>query len=82
MTSHCSMRQPAGEAPHPSPTLVYGGSTVHCQAGTTRHIALAVIRRLPSPHTQAMRTLLPMSHQRRRAQHRDRGKRTNTSHTL
>ena len=67
---------------HPSPTLVHGGSTAHYQAGTTCHTALAVIPRLPSPHTQAMRTLLPMSHHRRCVQHRDGGKRTHISHTL
>ena len=67
---------------HLSPTFVHGSSTAHCQAGTTCHIALAVIRRLPSPHTQAVRTPLPMSHHRRCVQHRDGGKRTHTSHTL
>ena len=67
---------------HPSPTLVHGGSTAHHQAGTTCHTALAVIRRMPSPHTQAMRTLLPMSHLRRCVQHKDRGKCTHISHTL
>ena len=43
---------------HPFSTLIHGGNTAHYQAGTTCHIALAVIRRLPSPQTQAMRTLL------------------------
>ena len=43
---------------HPCPTLMQGGSTAHYHASTTCHIALAVTRRLPSPHTQAMRTLL------------------------
>ena len=66
----------------PSPTLMHGGSTAHHQAGTTCHIALAVIRRLPSPHTQAMRTLLLRCHPRRCVQHRDGGKRTHISHTL
>ena len=33
---------------HPCPTLMHGGSTAHHQAGTTCHIALAVIRRLPT----------------------------------
>ena len=59
---------------HPSPTLVHGGSTAHDQAGTTCHTALAVMRRLPSPHTQAMRTLLPRSHLRRCVQHRAGGR--------
>ena len=67
---------------HPSPTLMHGGSTAHHQAGTTFHIALAVIRRLPSPHTQAMRTLLLRCHTRRYVQHRDGGKRTHISHTM
>ena len=43
---------------HTCPTLMHGGSTAHHQAGTTCHIALAVIRRLPLPHNQAMRALL------------------------
>ena len=67
---------------HPSLTLVHGGNTIHHQAGTTCHTALAVIRPLPSPHTQAMRTLLPMSHLRPCVPHRDGGKRTHISHTL
>ena len=67
---------------HPSPTLMHGGSTAHDQAGTTCHIALAVIRRLPLPHTQAMRTLLLRCHPLRCVQHRDSGKRTHISHTL
>ena len=67
---------------HPSPTLVHGGSTAHYHAGTTCHIALAVIRRLPSPHTQAMRTLLLRRHPRRCVQHRDGGMRTHISLTL
>ena len=67
---------------HPSPTLMYMGSTAHHQAGTTCHTMLAVIRRLPSPHTQAMRTLLPRCHLRRCVQRRDGGKRTHVSHTL
>ena len=67
---------------HPSPTLVHGGSTSHYQAGTTCQTVLAVIRRLPSPHTQAMRILLPMSHHRRCVQHRDGGKCTHISHIL
>ena len=67
---------------HPFPTLVHGGSTAHYQAGTTCHTALAVIRRPPSLHTQAMRTLLPMSDHRRCVKHRDGGERTHISHTL
>ena len=43
---------------HPCPTLMHGGSTAHHQAGTTCHIALAVIRRLPLPHNQAVKALL------------------------
>ena len=43
---------------HPCPTLMHGGSTAHHQAGTTCHIALAVIRRLPIPHNQAVRAVL------------------------
>ena len=67
---------------HPRPTLMHGGSTAHHQAGTTCHIALAVIRRLPSPHTHAMRALLLMCHPRRCVQHRDGGQRTYISQTL
>ena len=67
---------------HPCPTLMHGGSTAHHQAGTTYHIALAVIRRLPLPHTQAMRALLLRCHPRRCVQHRDGGKRIHISHTL
>ena len=69
-------------AKSPSPILVHGGSTAHHQAGTTCHTALAAIRRLPSPHTQAMRTLLPMSRLRRCVRHRDVSKRTHISHSL
>ena len=43
---------------HPCLTLMHGGSTAHHQAGTTCHIALAVIRRLPVPHNHAMKALL------------------------
>ena len=67
---------------HPCPTLKQGESTAHHQAGRTCHIALAVIRRLPSPHTQATRALLLRCHPRRCVQHRDGGKRTHISHTL
>ena len=67
---------------HPCPTLMHGCSTAHHQAGTTCHIALAVIRRLPLPHTQAMRALLLRCYPRRCVQHRDGGKRTHISHTL
>ena len=67
---------------HPSSTLMHGGSTAHYQASTTCHIALAIVRPLPSPHTQAMRTLLPRCHPRRCVQHRDGGKRTYISQTL
>ena len=66
---------------HLSPTLAHGGSTAHRVAGTTCHIALAVIRQLRSPNTQAMRTLLPMSHHRDCIRHRQGGKRTHISHT-
>ena len=37
---------------HPLRTLMHGGSTAYYQAGTTCHIALAVIRRLPVPHNR------------------------------
>ena len=67
---------------HPSPTLMHGGSTAHHQAGTTCHIALAVMRRVPLPHTQAMRALLLRCHPPRCVQHRDGGKRTHISLTL
>ena len=67
---------------HPCPTLMHGGSMAHHQAGTTCHIALAVIRRLPVPHNQAMRALLLRCHPLRCVQHRDGGKRTHISHTL
>ena len=43
---------------HPCPTLMHGGSTAHHQAGTTCHIALAVIRRLPVPHNQAVKAYM------------------------
>ena len=67
---------------HPCPTLMHGGCTAHHQAGTTCHIALAVIRRLPLPHNQAMRALLLRCHPRRCVQHWDGGKRTHIFHTL
>ena len=67
---------------HPSPTLMHGGSTAYHQAGTTCHIALAVIRRLPVPQNQAMRALLLRCHPLRCVQHRDGGRRTHISHTL
>ena len=67
---------------HLIPTLMHRGSTAHHQAGTTCHIALAVIRRLPLPHTQAMRALLLRYLPRRCVQHRDCGKRTHIYHTL
>ena len=67
---------------HPCPTLMHGGNTAHHQAGTTCHIALAVIRRLPLPHTQVMRAPLLRCHPRRCVQHRDGAKRTHISHTL
>ena len=61
---------------HPCPTLMYGGSTAHHQAGTTCRIALAVIRRLPLRHNPAMRALLLRCHPLRCVQHRDGGKHT------
>ena len=63
VTPHCSMWRPgAGGRSITSPVdPVYGGSAAHYQAGTTCHIALAVILRLPLPHTQATRISLPMS---------------------
>ena len=67
---------------YPCRTLMHGGSTAHNQAGMTCHIALAAIRRLPLPQTQAMKTLLLRCHPCCCAQHRDGGKRTQTSHTL
>ena len=67
---------------HPCPTLMHGGSTAYHQAGPTCHIALAVIRRLPVPHNQAMRALLLRCHPLRCVQHRDGGRRTHISHTL
>ena len=67
---------------HPCPTLMHGGSTAHHQAGTTRRITLAVIRRLPVPQNQTTRALLLMCHPLRCVQHRDGGKRTHISHTL
>ena len=56
---------------HPRPTLMYGGSTAYHQAGTTCHIALAVIRRLPVPHNHAMRALLLRRHPLRSVQRRN-----------
>ena len=82
MTPHCCMRRPRGrQVKQPCPTLMHGGITAHHQAGTTCHIALAVIRRLPLPHNQAMRALLLRRHPIRCVQHRDGGKSTHISHT-
>ena len=67
---------------HPCPTLMHGGRTAHHQAGTTCHIALAVILRLPVPHNQAMRALLLTRHPLRRVQRGDGGRCTHISHTL
>ena len=67
---------------HPCPTLMYGGSRAHHQAGTTCHIALAVIPHLPSPHSQAMRPHVHRCHPSRCVKHRDGGKRTLISHTM
>ena len=67
---------------HPCPTLMYGGRTAHHQAGTTCHIALAVILRLPEPHNQAMRALLLRRHPLRCVQRGDGGRCAHISHTL
>ena len=67
---------------HPCPTLMHGGNTAYHQAGTTCQIALAVIRRLPVPHNQAMRALLLRCQPLRCVQHRDGGRCTQISHTL
>ena len=67
---------------HPCPTLMHGGGTAHHQAGTTCHIALAVILRLPEPHNQAMRALLLRRHPLRCVQRGDGGRCTHISHTL
>ena len=56
---------------HPSPTLMHGGSMAHHQASTTSQIAFVVIRRLPVPHNQAMRTLLLRRYPLRCVQRRD-----------
>ena len=83
MTPHCCMRRPRGRrVKHPCPTLLHGGSTAHHQAGTTCHIALAVIRRLPVTHNQAMRALLLGRHPFCCVQRRDGGRCTHNSHTL
>ena len=67
---------------HPCPTLMHGGRTAHHQTGTTCHIALAVIRRLPEPHNHAMRALLLRRHTLRCVQRRDGSRCTHISHTL
>ena len=67
---------------HPCPTLMHGGRTAHHQAGTTCHIALAVILRLPEPHNQATRALLLRRHPLRCVQRRDGGRCTHISHAL
>ena len=67
---------------HPCPTLMHGGSTAHHQAGTTCHIALAVMGCLPLPHTQAVRALLLRCQPCPCVQHRDGCKRPHVSHTL
>ena len=71
MTPHCCTRRPNRRVKHPCPTLMHGGSTAHHQAGTTCHIALAVIRRLPVPHNQAAKALLLRRHPLRCVQRRD-----------
>ena len=43
----------------PCLTPMHGGSTAHHQAGTTCHIALAVIRRLPVRHNQCFSGATP-----------------------
>ena len=63
----------------PRPTLMHGGSTAHHQASTTCHIALAVIRRLPVPHNQAMRALLRRRYPLRCVQRRDGSRCTHNS---
>ena len=55
----------------PCPTLMHGGSTAHHLAGTTCHIALAVIRRLSVPHNQAVKALLLRCYPLRCVQRRD-----------
>ena len=67
---------------HPSPNLMHGGSTAHHQAGTTCHIALVIIRRLPVPHNQAMRALLLRRYPLRCVQRSDGGRCTHISYTL
>ena len=67
---------------HPCPTLMHGGSTAHHQAGRTCHIALAVIRRLPGSHNQAMKALLLRRYPLRCVQHKDGGRCTHITHTL
>ena len=80
MTPHCCMRRPgAGGLKHPCLTLMHGGSTAHQQAGTTCHITLAVIRRLPVPHNQAMKALLYRRYPLRCVQRRDGSRCTHNS---
>ena len=67
---------------HPCPTLMQGGSTAHHQAGTTCHIALAVIRCLPVPHNQAIRPLPLRRQPPCCVQRRDGGRCTHISYTL
>ena len=71
-----------GRLKHPRPTFMHGDSTAHHQAGTTCHIALAVIHRLPEPHNQAMRALLLRRHCLRCVQRRDGSRCTHIPYTL
>ena len=64
---------------HPCLTLMHGGSTAHHQAGTTCHMALAVIRSLPVPHNQAMKELLLRRYPLRYVQRRDGSRCTHNS---
>ena len=81
LTVACGHPREAGEASHLLSNPVYGRTAAHYPAGTTCHIALAVILRLPLPHTQATRISLPMSRYRRLARQRDGAKHAHSSHT-
>ena len=64
---------------HPCLTLMHGGSTAYHQGGTTCHTALAVIRRLPVPHNQAVKALLLRRYPLRCVQRRDGSRCTHNS---
>ena len=77
-TPHFCMPDPeeAGVAILHQLNRVSRGGTVHCKAGTTWHVAMAVLSRQPLPHTQAGRKPLLTCHLHLRVRQTD-----NTRHT-